>query len=192
MATGLLLLTGGASRRLGEPKHLQAHPDGGTWASHLFSVFREALGPGPVRFLGPGLQEHPECPSIPDEGSGPALALAAWARGERERCRRWWIAPCDQVRWSAQSLREWHRAACAADPRGAAWVAAVAGGHPQPLGGFLGGELLGTLAQASDSRMLALWKRLPHVELPWTGDTFNDVDDPVEREAWLRGRIRGA
>lgn len=186
MTCGLLLLTGGVSRRFGAPKHLEAHPAGGTWASHLLAVYRETLGPGPVRILGPGLPEHPTCPALGDDGSGPALALAAWAKGERESCLRWWIAPCDQVRWRADSLREWHRAACKADPPGNAWVAAMTDGGPQPLGGFLGGNLRDALGKAQDSRVQALWRHLPHLEVPWRGNAFEDVDDPAALEAWLR------
>lgn len=191
MGPGLVLLTGGRSRRFGAPKHLEAHPDGGTWGGRLVEVFREALGPGPVRILGPGLPDHPGCPARPDDGSGPALALAAWARGEGEACPRWWIAPCDQVRWTPARLGAWHLAACAADPGGSAWVAARAGGRPQPLGGFLGGALLERLGAAADPRVLGLWEGLPHLDLAWEDPGFEDVDDPAEREAWLQGRIRG-
>jgi molybdopterin-guanine dinucleotide biosynthesis protein A len=191
MTTGLVLLTGGASRRFGAPKHLQRHPDGGSWAGHLVRVFREALGAGPVRILGPGAPDYPECPALPDEGAGPARALAAWASGEGEHCARWWIAPCDQVGWTLPRLAAWHRAACAADPAGVAWVAAVQGGCAQPLGGFLGGSLLPLLGAADEVRMRFLWEQLPHTGIPWEGDAFADVDDTEAWEAWCSGRIRG-
>ena len=188
MTTGLVLLTGGASRRFGAPKHLQAHPDGGSWAGHLVRVFREALGAGPVRVLGPGVPEHPECPALPDPGHGPARALAAWARGEGTACGRWWIAPCDQVGWTAPGLRAWHQAAEEVDPTGGLWVAGTQGDFAQPLGGFLGGALLPLLGTSGEVRMRVLWEALPHAGIPWEGAAFADVDHPADLEAWRAQR----
>ena len=187
-AAGLLLLTGGASRRYGAPKHLQLHPDGGDWGSHLLDVHGQALGPGPVRILGPGLPGHPDLPSLPDDGRGPALALAAWARSERAACRRWWVAPCDQPRWTVASLRTWHSLAAEADPGGEAWVAAETGGRIQCLGGFLGAALLPALGKSTETRLQALWEQLPHRLLPWEGEDFDDLDDRGAYEAWIRSR----
>lgn len=183
-----MLLTGGAGQRYGGPKHLQPHPAGGSWASHLVGLFERVLGPGPMRILGDSMPDRPELVPIEDPREGPARALARWAGNEQDTARRWWVVGCDQVVWEEASLRAWHTAACAEDPDGEAWVLAILHGEIQPLGGFLGHRLLPAAAASAERRLLALARTLSRRELAWDAAPFQDMDDPKTFQNWLARR----
>jgi molybdopterin-guanine dinucleotide biosynthesis protein A len=175
---GLLLLTGGLGRRFGAPKHLQPHPAGGTWGGHLAAVFEAVFPGGPVRLLGEGLPDRPDLAPLADPRQGPALALRHWASGAEDHPERWWIVGCDQIGWSAETLRAWHRAAAAADPGAQHWVLARVDGRIQPLGGFLADALVPGLARAGGRSLMALSEALPARILEADGAHWLDVDTP--------------
>lgn len=189
--TGMVLLTGGSSSRFGAPKHLQAHPEGGSWANFLIRLFQSVLGEGPIRVLGEPVAERSELPRFDDPREGPARALSHWAAAETRSARRWWVVACDQVRWDAASLAAWHEAARQADPSGEAWVLPEILGELQPLGGFLGGELQFRLGRSTERRMFVLARSVPHLGLPWEAGPFLDLDDAEAVAAWLRERRPG-
>ena len=151
-------------------------------------MFTRALGDGPVRILGEPLAERPDLPRLDDPRDGPAQALVHWAAREQVEARRWWIVACDQVHWDPPELAAWHAAAAEADPEGRAWVLAALNGESQPLGGFLGGALLGGLAGSPERRLLQLARTVPQRLLPWRTEPFLDLDDRASAEAWRRRR----
>jgi len=184
---GLLLLTGGLGRRFGGPKHLQPHPAGGSWGGHLAAVF-EAVFPGaPMQLLGEGLPDRPDLAPLADPRQGPALALRHWAAGAGggSHPERWWIVACDQIRWTAETLRAWHGAAAAADPGAAHWVLARARGRIQPLGGFLADGLVAGLARAQGRSLIALTEAAPCLILDADGEHWLDVDTREALAAYL-------
>lgn len=154
-------------------------------------MFAEALGKGPVRILGEPVAGRPDLPRLDDPRQGPAQALARWAAQETATPQRWWVVACDQVQWEPAELLDWHAAAAAEDPAGRAWVLTTLKGEPQPLGGFLGGTLLGALAGSAETRLLRLAASLPLRVLPWREQCFLDLDDRGAAEAWLRDRPSG-
>lgn len=176
----MLLLTGGEGRRFGAPKHLQPHPAGGSWAGYLVRVFREVFPGSPIQVLGAPVSEHPELVCFEDPRLGPAVALAAWARGPLPAARRWWIVACDQVRWTPEALRRWHANAEATDSEAQAWVLATREGIPQYLGGFLGAALLPVVATSSANSLKALHAALPCHLSPAEGAEWLDVDRPED------------
>lgn len=187
-AVGLLLLTGGKGERLGGPKHDRPHPAGGTWGGRLVAVFREAFGPGPVSVLGLALPDHPELRVYPDPGEGPAVALRLWAaREDVPDAERWWVVPCDQVRWTAADLAAWHARALEADPGAARWVMARSGGRLQPLGGFLAHGLRAALASVHASTVRRLAEQVPSAEVEADLRAWADVDSPEDLRAWRDG-----
>lgn len=188
--TGMVLLTGGASARFGAPKHLQPHPEGGSWGSHLVDVFTRTLGPGPIRVLGDPVVGRPDLLCVEDPREGPAMALSRWAAAERVATRRWWVVACDQVGWEDLSLASWHQAAQRTDPAGECWVMAEIEGEPQPLGGFLGAALLPAAGRSEERRLLALARSLQAKALPWTAAPFQDLDDPQSFQRWQEERRR--
>jgi molybdopterin-guanine dinucleotide biosynthesis protein A len=182
--TGLLLLSGGQSRRMGEAKHALAHPAGGSWGGRLVQVF-EAVFPGaPTQVLGDPLPDRPDLPVIEDTREGPARALQAWAARKAPAVRRWWVVACDQVRWTPVSLEAWARRAEAADPQALRWVVAQHGGHLQPLGGWLPSALRPQVAASTSGSLTTLAESLPHLLLPCDGPEWRDVDTPEERRAF--------
>lgn len=187
-AAGLLLLTGGRGQRLGGPKHLRPHPDGGTWGGHLVRVFGSVFPGCPMQVLGEGLPDRPDLAPIADPRAGPAVALRRWAALDRSHPPRWWIVACDQVRWTPETLEAWHAAAAAADPAAAHWVLARAGGRIQPLGGFLADPLVERLPGAGSASLLSLVEALPCLVLEAEGDPWLDVDTPEALEAFLEKR----
>ena len=188
---GLLLLTGGKGRRFGGPKHDQQHPAGGSWGSHLVDAFLGVFPGGPVVLLGEPLAERPGLPLVRDPGEGPAAALQVWAAGPPEPARRWWVVACDQVRWTAGTLRAWHAEAEAADPRAEHWVMARVLDHDQFLGGFLPGTLIPPVAARSFLSLRDLARELPCLVRPWPQDCWQDVDTPQARDQWLRDQAEG-
>jgi molybdopterin-guanine dinucleotide biosynthesis protein A len=183
-STGLLLFTGGRGARLGGPKHGRPHPSGASWGGHLVDLHRRVFGGAPACILGAPLPDHPGLPVIEDPGEGPAVALRRWAVEGVPGATRWWLAPCDQVRWTEEDLRAWHALAQAADPEARAWVVAEAGGRPQPLGGFLGHGLRPALAAASATSMRGLMDAVPCLLIPADFPGFADVDTAAGLVAW--------
>jgi molybdopterin-guanine dinucleotide biosynthesis protein A len=185
---GLVLLTGGRGERLGGPKHDRPHPAGGTWGGHLVDLFRAVSEDGPVCLLGQPLPDHSGLKAFPDPGEGPAVALRLWAaREDVPPAERWWIVPCDQVRWTAEDLRAWQALAVARDPGAAHWVMAESGGRDQPLGGFLGQALRRSLAEVHASTVRRLAEQVPRIVVTMELAAWADVDSPEELEAWRRG-----
>lgn len=177
---GMLLLTGGESRRFGAPKHQQPHATGGSWAGHLVRVFEKVFPGGPVQILGAPVQERPELGSIEDPRQGPARALASWAAGAKPDVQVWWVLACDQVHWTPENLLRWH---ALAQPEPSIWVLGNHESRVQYLGGFLGAELLPKVAEPGAKSLRALASRLPCRVLPVSGVEWLDVDHP-EDLAW--------
>lgn len=186
-SAGLLLLSGGQSRRMGTAKHALAHPAGGTWGGHLVRVFETVFPEAPVQVLGDPLMDRADLPVIADPRQGPAAALRTWAACGVPAARRWWVAACDQVRWTPERLGAWALRAETADPGAARWVAAEHGGRLQPLGSWLPAGLLPALAARPETSLLALVEALPHLLLPCDGPEWQDVDTPEERRAFEAG-----
>ncbi len=182
--TGLLLLTGGQSRRMGAPKHSLPHPEGGTWGSHLVRVFEAVCPGGPVVVLGEPLPDRPDLPRLDDPREGPAVALRTWCAAPTPEAARWWIVACDQVRWTPDRLAVWLRRAEAADPGADRWVMAEHGGCLQPLGGFLGGSLRPLLAGSCERSLTGLAQAARRLVLPADGPEWQDLDTPEERRAF--------
>ena len=174
---GLALLTGGRGERLGGPKHDRSHPLGGSWGGHLVSVFRSVVPDGPVQIIGEPLPDYPDLPRLDDPREGPAVALRTWAASGPPPARRWWVAGCDQVRWTDAAFEAW---LAEAETANEAWAIAVREGHRQPLGGFIASTLLPELAGLEAKSLRGLMDGLPLRELPgaaWAGD---DIDTPED------------
>lgn len=184
---GLLLLSGGQSRRMGEAKHALAHPGGGTWGGYLVRVFETVFPGAPLQVLGEPLPDRPDLALVEDRREGPALALRTWATQAVPDACRWWVVACDQVRWTPERLDAWARRAEAADPRALHWVAASHDGRLQPLGGWVATALRPALATAAHRSLTALVEFLPHLVLPCDGVEWKDVDTPEERQAFESG-----
>ncbi|NWJ42044.1 MAG: NTP transferase domain-containing protein [Geothrix sp.] len=187
MKTGLLLLSGGSGTRMGAPKHALAHPGGGSWGGHLVRVFAAVFPDGPVQVLGDPLPDHPDLPRLEDPREGPAVALRVWARADGPDVDRWWVAACDQVRWTPQRLTEWARIGEAADPEATHWVMALHGGHLQPLGGWLPDGFRPSLITSTTRSLMGLATALPHLAIPCDGPEWVDVDTPEERAEFEGG-----
>ena len=84
MKTGLLLLSGGAGRRMGSPKHALGHPAGGSWGGHLVRVFESVFPGGPILVLGEPLPDRPELQALEDPREGPAMALRQFDRFQND------------------------------------------------------------------------------------------------------------
>lgn len=177
---GMLLLTGGESRRYGAPKHLQSHPEGGTWAGHLAKVFEELFPVGPVQILGAPIQERPELGSLDDPHLGPARALAHWAALAPQVASHWWVVACDQIRWTTPRLAHWLAAVQQHDPKGEMWILADHEGRTQYLGGILGARLLPLVAASRAASLRDLAAALPCCHLPADGPEWRDVDCPKD------------
>ena len=189
-AAGLLLLTGGSGRRFGAPKHDQPHPEGGSWGGRLAEVFAQVFPEGPIQLLGDPLPDRPDLPFLDDPRQGPAAALRHWAERVDAGPRRWWVAACDQVRWTPRSLAAWHARVERADPEAAVWVLAHTQGRLQPLGGFLPGRLVPDLARVEARSLLGLVERLPHRILAARGRAWLDVDTPEALRDWAESKLR--
>jgi molybdopterin-guanine dinucleotide biosynthesis protein A len=187
MKAGLLLLSGGASTRMGTAKHLLAHPEGGTWGGHLVQTFSSLFPGAPRLVLGEPLPDCPDLPCLEDPRQGPALALRHWAAAAVPTVERWWVVACDQVRWTPERLAAWTKACVAADPAATHWVVARQDGHLQPLGGWLAHDLRPALARATERSVFKLASALPHLVLPGEGPEWVDVDTPEERRDFEAG-----
>lgn len=187
MKAGLLLLSGGSSRRMGALKQALAHPSGGSWGGHLARTFESVFPGAPILVLGDPLPDRPDLPRLDDPREGPAVALRTWAGSEVPEVDRWWIVACDQVRWGAVQLADWARVCEVEDPGRTRWVLALHGGQLQPFGGWFPAALRPALAAASARSMLALVAALPHLALPRAGAEWEDVDTPEERQAFEAG-----
>lgn len=185
---GLLLLSGGQSRRMGAPKHALGHPEGGTWGGHLVGVFEAVFPGGPILIVGDPLPDRSDLTVLSDPREGPAGALRAWALASTAAPRRWWVVACDQVRWTPERLRAWAGRAEDADPGAAHWVMAHSGGHLQPLGSWLPDGLRPRLAKAPSRSLAGLAELLPHLVLACDGPEWRDVDTPEERAAFEADR----
>lgn len=177
---GLVLLTGGQGARLGGPKHGRPHPEGGSWGGHLVRVFRAAVPDGPVQLVGAALPDHPDLPRIEDPRQGPAVALRAWAAAGPPSARRWWVAACDQVHWTAEAFAAWLAEAEAADPGGKAWALVRREDRRQPLGGIAGAAQVPSLAASTAISLHALLATLPVLELPGAAWAGADLDTPED------------
>jgi molybdopterin-guanine dinucleotide biosynthesis protein A len=187
-AVGLLLLTGGGGRRFGAPKHGQPHPDGGSWGGRLVTVFSQVFPGGPIQLLGDPLPDQPGLIPLDDPRQGPAVALRHWAEGAEggfPAPRRWWILACDQVRWTPRALASWHARVARGDPDASRWVLARFRGRLQPLGGFLPGRLVPSLARCQARSLIGLVEALPHRVLAARGEAWLDVDTPEGLRRWL-------
>ena len=185
---GLALLTGGQGLRLGGPKHDRTHPAGGSWGGHLVRVFRAAVPGGPVCLIGAALPDFPDLPRVEDSHEGPAVALRAWARSAPPQARRWWIAACDQARWTEGAFASWLAEAEAADPAGEAWSFVARDQHRQPLGGFAGQGLLPLMAASPARSLRGLLGSLPATECPGQAWLGADIDTPEDLAAFLADR----
>lgn len=182
---GLVLLTGGRGERLGGPKHDRPHPGGGSWGGRLVDLFRSLHPDGPVCVLGAPLPDHPELKAYPDPGEGPAVALRLWAaREDVPEAERWWIVPCDQVRWTAADLADWHARAREADPDATRWVMAESAGRPQPLGGFLPHAQRPALAAVHATTVRRLAEQVPGKVLAAEYPAWEDIDTDEELREW--------
>jgi len=181
---GLLLLTGGKGERMGAPKYALPFPGGGSWAGHLVSVFEAAFPDAELRILGNPVQERPELPVIEDPRQGPAIALQTWARTETLERDWWWIAACDQMRWDAETLARWFQVAAL----GPEWTLGRHQGRFQPMGSWLPGSLVPTLARQDCRSVFALVEALPHRLVDVEGPEWLDLDTPEERRAWESAR----
>lgn len=177
---GLLLLTGGKGSRMGEPKHSIAFPGGGSWSGHLVRVFETAFPGAVVRVLGNPVPERPDLKVVEDPRQGPAVALKAWAEGEDARVDWWWMAACDQMRWTPEALRAWFQRATGERT----WTMGRHLDHIQSMGSWVPGELLPSLREQDCRSIRALMDKLPHRLLDVDGPEWMDLDTPEERRAW--------
>lgn len=185
---GLALLTGGQGARLGGPKHDRPHPEGGSWGGHLVRLFRAVVPGGPVGLIGGSLPDFPDLPRVADPQEGPAVALRAWTASSPPPARRWWIAACDQTRWTEDAFAAWLREAEGADPEGEAWTFVAREQHRQPLGGFAGQKLLPLIAASPARSLRGLLGSLPAVECPGQAWLGADIDTPEDLAAFEAGR----
>ncbi len=107
-ADGLLagVLVGGASRRMGRPKHLLAHPAGGTFLEYAVGLTR-VVTPRTV-ILGAGAELPPALAGLPRladtvAGAGPLAGLCSLLA----EARRGWalLLACDMPRLEVATLR---------------------------------------------------------------------------------------
>jgi molybdopterin-guanine dinucleotide biosynthesis protein A len=178
---GLLLLSGGAGSRLGAPKHALDHPEGGSWGSHITRIFDTVFPGAPIQVLGEPLPDRSDLPRVDDPREGPAVALCLWAALDVAAVEVWWVAACDQVRWTPERLRAWATVCETVDPSRTHWVMALHGGRLQPLGSWLPDSLRPTLAASTAHSLMALTASLPHLAVPREGSEWDDVDTPEER-----------
>jgi molybdopterin-guanine dinucleotide biosynthesis protein A len=188
LKAGLLLLSGGGSRRMGAAKHALAHPSGGSWGGHLVRLFESVFPASPIQILGDPLPDRPDLPRLEDPREGPAVALRTWAASEAPEADWWWAVACDQVRWTRDHLAAWAQRCEQEDPAATRWIMALHRGHLQPLGGWIPAQLRPALAASTARSLLALAESLPHLALPMDGPEWCDVDTPEERAAFEQGQ----
>lgn len=165
---------------MGEPKHAIAFPGGGSWSGHLVAIFEEAFPGAAVRVLGNPVPERLELHVVEDPRQGPAVALRAWALAEEAEIDWWWIAACDQMHWSPETLQAWFRRATGER----IWTMGRHMDHVQSMGSWMPNELLPALREQQAHSLRALMGQLPHRILDVDGPEWLDLDTPEERKAW--------
>jgi molybdenum cofactor guanylyltransferase len=185
-----LLLTGGASQRMGFDKALML-VDGAPNAARLAIALRTAAAP--TCEVGPGVSGLPAIQETP-RGAGPLVAICAGARHLRSLGHDGpvEVLACDLPFMTSEVISE----LCAWPARGS--VVPVVAGHPQPLCArwsqtdLLAGE---TLVRAGQRSMKALLAR-PGITFPTEGEwaearkagvnilrSFSDADSPADLTA---------
>ena len=184
------LLIGGASRRMGAPKHRLVMPDGRELLEHLVERFHEQAEA--VVLLGnecvaPSLAALPRLPDVLDAPRrGPLAGMLAALRFAPEA--RWSFAACDQPALQADGLA-W---LAAQQPAAGTWgVVATCEEAVQPLPCLLDGRLCDELERLlrSDAgpRRLVEHEKVRAVELPPALHAqWQDVDTPQQWQAYLR------
>lgn len=187
VAAAGLLLTGGASRRMGSPKAAISSgraADGPSLADRNAAILLATTGP--VLEIGPGYTRLPHVEEVPS-GSGP---LAALARGAVELGRRGWNGPAVVIATDMPMLHPTLVSWLVGHPAPGS-VVPVVGTRPQPLCARYSAEDLATavsLCQGGARAMRDLLESIdPVLAGPddWGGagireQWFADVDDPGE------------
>ena len=189
-----LLLTGGASRRMGRDKASLPLPGGLTCARRTAGLLR--LVTEPVLEVGPGasgldaIRERPA-------GAGPLAAVAAGRAELRRRGHRGpaLVVACDLPLLTAAVLR------LLADHPGSGSVVPVVDGRPQPLCARFGAEALDAAAGLLRAGKRAMGCLLDVASVTWLAEdgwsgvadatAFGDVDTPADLDR-LGLRQRGA
>jgi molybdopterin-guanine dinucleotide biosynthesis protein A len=176
---GALLLTGGASRRMGTPKAALPAGADGSFAERTAAIL-QALA-DPVLEVGPGWSG---LRAVADDGLGPLAAVAAGWRALVPRPGAALVVACDLPRLDDRPLRALLEASGATSPQGIAIVPMV-GGRLQPLCACypataldLAAELAGRGARALQDLLEAIdFRALPADA--WA-DALTDVDTPAD------------
>ena len=185
MSTGGILLTGGASRRMGRDK-TTIRLDGLTLAEHAAATLSDVCSP--CIEVGPGASPLPAIQEVPP-GSGPLAALAAG--GHAMRIDHGYDGPVillatDMPRVTSGLLR------MLADAETDESVVPEAGGRLQPLCARYSARALAVadeLVTAGERAMQALLDSTPYRRLAegdWSrvapADAFHDLDTPADLE----------
>ncbi len=177
-----LLLTGGASRRMGRDKAL-IEVDGVTLADRAAAVLAEVCDP--VLEVGPG---HTSLPAVREDppGSGPLAALeAGWAELRRRGHDGPVLVLAVDMPWVTPELLRW-----LADRPGGTTAVPRVGDHPQPLCARYQPATLDLVAGYLASGRRRLRDLLETIEVDWitpeewaeaTGEeAFADADTPED------------
>jgi molybdopterin-guanine dinucleotide biosynthesis protein A len=173
-AVGALLLTGGASRRMGTPKAALPAGPSGTIAERIATVLLRVAAP--VIEVGP---QWTGLPAVHDEGAGPLVATARGWAALTPRPDGALLVACDLPRLTEAFLRTLLAEA------GPAAVVPEVGGRLQPLCAFFPAAALDVAVElvAAKARALTdLLAAVPYRVLPadaWA-DALADVDTPSD------------